>query len=246
MKNQLSNPIKYNKIVIIEALFMTILLHALLFLCFCTKNVSDDLAGQNKPTITLLNMSVLPNEELQKFKQFLKFNDPSMFTSSVNPNGYGKLFHQRRVVAFENSKINNNLNMVKYVADYEHGKLPDQIKLQAADKAVKIDNLANIRHNSAESTNPIKYPLAIGNDGSQIKFVFSQDELQILEQQHNIGNTIIRVKQNQDGVLRLNIVQSSGQRNFDLLSYRLLYRAIQEAKNFKATFYTVYYREDQL
>ena len=245
MKNQLSNPIKYNKIVIIEALFMTILLHALFFLCFSTKSTSGNIAGQDKPSITLLNMSNMSKEDLQKFKQFLKFNDPSMFSSSVNSNGYSEILRKKNGIVFEDCKIDNNSNMVKYVADYERSSLPEIIEMQEEEKSMIIDKLANISRDSIVKSAPVKYPIAIGNDGSQIPLIFSQDELQALER-HNIGNTIIRINRDSDGISRLNIIQSSGQRNFDLLSYRLLYRLMQDQKDIKATFYTIYYQEGQL
>jgi hypothetical protein len=244
MKNQLSNPIKYNKIVVIEALFMTILVHALFFVCFSSKSTLDDVAGERKPSVTLLNISNMSREDLQKFKQFLKFNDPSMFSSSVNSNGYSEILLKKNGIVFEDCQIDNS-NMVKYVANYERSRLPEKIEMQEVEKAMMIDKIANISRDSTADSSPIKYPIAIGNDGSQIPLIFSQDELQALER-HNIGNTIIRIKRDKDGVSRLHIVQSSGQRNFDLLSYRLLYRLMQEQKDIQATFYTIYYQEGQL
>lgn len=242
MKNQLSNPVKYNKIIVIEALFMTIALHGLLFFSFGSQTLSDQTAENRKATITLYNLSKMSADELAKFKSYCAFNDPSMFTGTTNANGYVGFFNKKSKIEFENYKINNKNSSGKYVAEYQKNKLSEVSLAEAQTYSKTIDNFDNMYSVNTQKRE-LKYPLAIGSDGSEIPLIISREEEQLLAR-HKLGNTIIRVNYDDDGILKLNIMQSSGQRNFDILSCRLLYSQLQSAGKSKTPFYTVYYQEE--
>ncbi len=243
MRNQLSNPIKYKKIIVIEALFMTILLHGILLVLFTPASSQEAMASQKNSGVTLLNVGKMTKEQFADFKNFLNFNNPAMFSSSHNPHGYSGIWKKQHKIAFENSQVNSGKETTKHISSYEKWHLTSDIKIETSKHDILIDNLTELDAVKNSNLSQIKYPIAIGDDGSCIPLVFSQAENKLLER-YKPGNTIIRVNYTTDGILKLNIMQSSGQRNLDLLSYRLLYRKLQGDNRVNTAFYTVYYRED--
>lgn len=242
MRNLLTNPIKYNHIIVIEALLLTLAIHLVLFVLFSYAAPKKYYENENDVSITLLNVDNLNELEREKLNQFLINNNPAMMTQSNSTYGFDSILNFRKTVPFSEEILLGN-KRDKFIIEYEKPEFIVNKSVDTQKKFTRINNFDNPIPVTINK-NELKYPIAIGSDGSIIPLVLSKEEEKFIEK-YLIKNTVIKVNKDSDTLLRLNIIQSSGRRDFDLLSCKLLNKELSSNDNLdNGIIYSIYYQED--
>lgn len=233
---QKSNPKQTKTKIIVEAIFLTLLLHGLLFVLFAKKEPKSHNSAGNEGTVQLLSA-----DQKASLAGFLKFYDPKMATDSRNKNGYSGYLKSKEQITFDNVKFLPDTEE-KYTVSIQ-GRNFDRPQTTLAIKKVTEVNNFDIDFPSSVVPEKFKYPLALGSDGSYIELASNDENLRF--DRHNPKNTIIKAISSADGELNLYIIQGSGNgtRELDLWSYTALQKALIGKKLDKAVYYTIYYRE---
>ena len=239
MKNSLTNPVKYNKVIIAEAILLTVALHALFFAIFTVPSVKNERTEHENISVTLLRYPEQNSKDNAIFAQLNNysprhFSDPH---SKIGFNGFRSDTGRKFIPPPKINLSSENIISHKYrIADTVLPSLPPA-----------KNTLQNFQRDTKYTTAPkTEYPFAAASSGILIPLTFSTDELQMMRE-FPLSNSIYKLfyDKNNSMMPRLILIKSCGRRVLDKLSIRILYQELKKLTQCAdGEIFTVYYGSD--
>lgn len=238
MKNSLTNPIRYGKVIAVQAVLLTAGIHCAFFLLFSVPQVRHEKTEKENTSVTLLRFDA--GNDAAEFKKYVEKYAPSNFSNPRSPMGFGRFIPPAvppRPALPALGKYNMQLGSVEPPVKYDDVPrvMPEYNPLPARELRKIVPN--EVRR--------INYPFAVSNSGKVIPLPLSVDELRMANEfPLNCGVYKILHNKKNNMMPRLVLLQSSGRRALDRLSMRLLYsdmRLLQECAD--GEIFTVHYRD---
>ena len=240
MKNSLTNPIKYNKVIIIEAIMLTVVIHILFFYIFSVPQIRRHKSAKANTTVTLLRFGG-DNASAAKMQNYIRRYNPANFAGTASPFGYNT-FHQ---------PYSRTLPKIKYL---NYDAMQIRTNAETGKIILPANNVRNISLPYRElaytgQKNQLKtpYPFAISSSGVTVPLTFSTEEQRMIKE-FPLSVGIYKIfKNSATGTIRLALLQSCGRRALDKLSMKFLYQEINKFANCSdGEIFTVYYREPEI
>ena len=239
MKNSLTNPVKYNKIIIIEAILLTIVIHILFFVIFSVPEVRQKNTASGNTTVTLLRFGNQDNGGIQ-MKNFISKYNPGHFSNPRSPLGYASFRSIYSPQPFKTVRLADDSLQIKSAALQKDFTLPQN---NVKNIPLPQKDILQIKPNS---TVRLAYPFAVSSSGVIIPLTFSTDEQRMINE-FPLSAGVFKVFKSADGgMMRFAMLKSCGRRALDRLSIKGLQQEINKLANCSdGEIFTVYYREPE-
>ena len=239
MKNSLTNPIRYGKIIAVEAVLLTVGIHCIFFLLFSVPKVRQEHTEKENTSVTLLRFDTTGSEGAE-LKNYIEKYAPSNFSGVKSSLGFSKFIPAaKRSAAVLPPLGKYNMQFTAAVIQPKYDDIPE----------AKIDrNVLPRRELSKiipETSRRVNYPFAVSNSGMVIPLPLSVDELRMANEFPLTCGVYKLLNNPASGILpRLVLLQSSGRRVLDRLSMRLLYAEMKRLNDCAdGEIFTVHYRD---
>lgn len=238
MKNSLTNPIRYGKVIAVQAVLLTAGIHFAFFLLFSVPQVRHEKTEKENTSVTLLRFEA-DSREAADFKNYVEKYAPSNFSNPRSPMGFGKFISR----AEPHRPVLPPLG--KY--DMQFKSVASQVRYDIPDSA-PVHNILPVRELKKivpDDVRRINYPFAVSNSGRIIPLPLSVDELRMANEfPLNCGVYKLLNNKKSNMMPRLVLLQSSGRRALDRLSMRLLYSEMHRLLDCAdGEIFTVHYRD---
>lgn len=237
MKDSLTNPVRYNKIIVIEAILLTIVIHLLFFYLFSVPSVRHQNIVKENTTVTLLRFAP-EDPRAVKIQNYINRYNPGHFSNPNSPIGYASLLTSSGRNVPHLPPLDNKELQIKAVNSHDVFKLPE-----TNIKNIPLPGKRNLLPVKQNSSAQIPYPFAISSSGTVIRLTFSTDEQRMINEFPLSPGVYKLFKPEGSRMLRLALLQSCGRRTLDNLSIRILYQEINKNINcVDGEIFTVFYR----
>ncbi len=234
MKNSLTNPVKYKKMIIPEAILLTVLIHALFFALFSVPSVKTERTERENISVTLLRF---PDAKDKEILEHLNNYAPTHFSNPHSKLGFSS-FHsaaKRNLINIPEIK-----NPVPQISGQKYAL--SQTPLPEIKKP--LNQLPLFSNDTAAGTiNKQEYPFAAATSGIIIGLTFSTDEQRMIKE-FPLSNTVFKLIHDKKSNImpRLILLKSCGRRALDKSCMRLLYQEMPKlAQCANGEIFTVYY-----
>lgn len=239
MKNSLTNPIRYGKIIAVEAVLLTVGIHCIFFLLFSVPKVRQEHTEKENTSVTLLRFDTTGSEGAE-LKNYIEKYSPSNFSGVNSSLGFGKFIPAtKRSAAVLPPLGKYNMQFSAVVMPPEYDDIPE------AEVVRNVLPQRELRKITPESARRINYPFAVSNSGMVIPLPLSVDELRMANEFPLKCGVYKLLNNPASGILpRLVLLKSSGRRVLDRLSMRLLYAEMKRLSDCAdGEIFTVHYRD---
>ncbi len=239
MKNSLTQPVKYGKIIAVQAILLTVAIHGAFFLLFSVPPVTQEQTEKRDTAVTLLNFKA-PTSEAAEFKKYIEKYAPSNFSNSSSPLGFGKFVSPAVFpVPAQTPLAKNDLQFTAVQPPMQYTDLPSGIPSYNVLPRREISKI------TTEGNTKAVYPFAVSDSGRVIPLPLSVDELRMANEfPLNCGIYKLLNDKKSKMLPRFVLLQSSGRRSLDRLSMRLLYQEMKQLYDCAdGEIFTVHYRE---
>lgn len=237
MKNSLTNPVKYGKIIAAEAILLTVFIHLLFFVIFSVPEEKYENAESNNTSVSMLRLYADDSSSLQ-MKDYIYKYAPTHFSSDKGPFSFNSFINtDKRSFVRLNDLSGKDTRIVYDAKNIEYGKLPDMKPAQSVlprREAGKISSTAR----------KIDYPFAVSDSGLVIPLILSVDEQRMINE-FSLDCSIYKFLKTSAGMSmpRLVLLQSCGRAALDRLSIKLLYQEMKKISECAdGEIFTVHYR----
>lgn len=239
MKNSLTKPVKYGKIIAVQAILLTVAVHGAFFLLFSVPPVSHAQTEKTDNAVTLLNFQT-SGAEASEFKKYIEKYAPSNFSNSSSPLGFGKFVSPVKVSLPQLPLLGkDDLHFTAAQRPVKYADLPSGVpsyNVLPRREIPKVTTDGNVK---------VAYPFAVSDSGKVIPLPLSVDELRMANEfPLNCGIYKLLNDKKSTMMPRFVLLQSSGRRSLDRLSMRLLYQEMKQLYDCAdGEIFTVHYRE---
>ena len=239
MKNSLTNPVKYNKIIIMETILLTLGIHLLFFYIFSVPEVRHHNTAKENTTVTLLRMDS-SESGTAKMENFIRKYNPAHFSNPKSPMGYNSFRKAASASNVKMSPLYNQSFQVKSLSPANNFALP-----QCGAKNILLPR-RDIPAAKQSVLPKLDYPFAVSSSGIVIPLTFSTDEQRMIDE-FPLSSGVYKVfKPSDKYIIRLALLQSCGRRALDRLSLKNLQQEITRLSNCNdGEIFTVFYREPE-
>lgn len=255
MRYSASNPIKYNRIIIAEALLLTLVIHAVLLFLFGYEPAVQEEAASYGGRVTLLPLNQFSASERAQFNEWLELNDPTIIARSGGPNSYS--------TAVSTPKYHPPLRDTPLPSPSIQEILPPSSAQNHLDSTIREITqpvwhypdytvlLGQYKTPDAETPkNEYKahYPLVQSSVGAAFSLPLSTDEQKELDS-FRIRETVVKLtgpSTNAPDIMpRFELLAGSGRRSFDQLAIKLIRQEISRQTEIPdSAIYTVYWQKE--
>ncbi|MBR1967456.1 MAG: hypothetical protein IKA22_12695 [Lentisphaeria bacterium] len=238
MKNSLTNPVKYGKIIAVEAILLTIGIHLLFFWIFSVPADRQERTESGNTTVTMLRLYA-DNTSEQLIKEHISKYAPTHFSSGNSPFSFSRFVNQEKRNFVRMADLSSKDTSVFYENNkIEYGSLPDMTPVKSVLPRRETGKIQN-------SVRKIDYPFAVSDSGLVLPLTLSVDELRMANEfPLNCGVFKLFNPQQGSSLPRLVLLQSCGRHALDRLSIKLLYQEIKKLSECAdGEILTVHYRE---
>lgn len=239
MKNSLTNPVRYGKIIAVEAVLLTVGIHCIFFLLFSVPKVRHEHTEKENTSVTLLRFDTAGREGAA-IRNYIEKYSPANFSGVRSPLGFSKFIPSVKRPAASLPLLG------RYDMQFTAAAMP--LKYDDIPAAKIVRNVLPQRELSKiipDASQRVNYPFAVSNSGMVIALPLSVDELRMANEfPLNCGVYKLLNNPGSDIMPRLVLIQSSGRRAFDRLSMRLLYAEMKRLRDCAdGEIFTVHYRD---
>lgn len=239
MKNSLTNPVRYGKIIAVEAILLTVAIHFAFLWLFSVPEVEHERAEKTNTSVTLLRFGQ-NNAESAKMREYIQNYSPANFSSAKSSHGFGNYIKpSSRQLPIIRDLSSNDLKIVLNKPTTEYNDIPEH---KTNSIPLPPRGLAHIAPNSGRRIN---YPFAVGDSGLILALPLSVEEMRMVNE-FSLDCGIYKLMNDPaSGIMpRLVLLRSCGRRPLDKLSMKLLYQEIKELSRYPdGEIFTVHYRD---
>lgn len=240
MKNSLTNPVRYRKTIVVEALLLTLIIHALFFVIF---SVPERKAGSEQKYGA--DMILIHTKHTQKFHDsadghIYEYN-PTHFINSSSPAGFSTFLKPHRLQEKVPGKLaDNELHLSMTDAGIEYNVLPQN-------KDINLSLIRTVTKPAAPVTaGSYKYPFAVSSSGRIIQFNIDKKNIPAGNPPAQTAVFKLINKKNGKSLPRFITLRNSGHRVYDRICLQQLYLQGDKFNEFAdGETFTVYYSEAQ-
>lgn len=239
MKNSRTNPVRYSKIIAVEAILLTLAIHFVFVWLFKVPEVKQERTEKTDTGVMLLRFNP-DNADSVKIRKYIQQYSPANFSSSANPYGFGSyIVSTPRDLPRLQPLGSNNLKVLLNSHAAKYDKIPD------ASAALIPLPPRDIGRINPLSSRKINYPFAVGDSGLILQLPLAVDEMRMLNEfALDCGVYKLFNSKSSKMLPRLVLLQSCGRRALDKLSMKLLYQEIKKLSDYPdGEIFTVHYRD---
>ena len=236
MKDTLSNPVRYGKIITMQAVLLTAAINLLFFILFSVPDVKSEKYEREAATLTLLSFAG-NDQNLPAIREYIRNYAPTHFSSGKSPQGFGSFVDHTIHPASEFADLGKR-DVTLLLRDKKiSAPLPEAISPQ------KILPPRAAVNNAENNTEKMPYPFAVSTTGKVIPIVLSTDE-QRTANEFPLNCGVYKLILSDNMMPRLVLLRSCGRRKFDHLAMKQLYPEIKKLANCTdGEIFTVHYRD---
>ena len=239
MKNSLTKPVRYGKIIAMEAVLLTVGIHCVFFLLFSVPKVRQEQTEKENTSVTLWRFDTSDKEGAELENYIVKYS-PLNFSNGQSPLSFSRFIPVSKRQSVSLPELGrHDMQFTAAVMPIGYGDIP------AGKIARNVLPRRETGRITPETSRRIEYPFAVSNSGMVIALPLSVDELRMANE-FPLNCGVYKLLNNQESNImpRLVLLQSSGRRVLDRLSMRLLYAEMKRLSDCAdGEIFTVHYRD---
>ena len=239
MRSSSTNPIRYRRLVIAEAILVTLALHFGFFLLFGYEEHQPEADNTRRGTVTLLNLQPSSGKTAGAggdFVRWLEHHDPAAVARGSSPIGYAALARQERLrPSPEDLTMAPARRILPEMTIPAAAPVPEKELTGGVPVLGMLDFVSisrrpdNGKFGAAREWENARFPLAVLPDGRRLNFSLDAEEAAALaELPLSPAVLLLESPENSARMPRFRVIRSSGRPSADLLALRLLQRRAAE------------------